>query len=160
MAFQSVNTELTESRSFVDPSFPMHMSVDQILSWCKGTWQHSSHHFVICTDIPMAQKSPFCDLHGNSYFMICMDIPMSWPAQMSPCHDLTAVQSFSNSGLESPEHQGDLALRFLADVKFKSLQPNNWLLLVDGKGTNGFLEKNIHWHLYHSASYHFLMQLQ
>lgn len=153
MAFQSVNIQLTEPRSFVDLPHPMRMGVEQILSWCKGNWWHRYTYFVICTDIPMAQMSPFCGLHG--YAMVCMGIPMSWPAWMSPYHDLTAFQSLSDSRLASPAHQGDLALRALADVKFKS--SSKQLTFACGKGTNGFLENNIHWHLYHSESYHFLM---
>lgn len=91
MAFQLVDIQLAEPRSCVDLSQPVHTGVDQILIWCKET-----------------KISPLCDLyrypHGTDVPIlwsarVFMGIPKSWPAQMSPYWDVTAVQSSSSSGL-------------------------------------------------------------
>lgn len=70
MAFQLVDIQLAEPRSCVDLSQPVHMGVDQILIWCKET-QISPlcdlYRYPHGTDVPMAQMSPFCDLHGSSW---------------------------------------------------------------------------------------------
>lgn len=67
------------------------MGVDQILSWCKGTWPHRSPHFVICTDVPVAHMSPSCDLHGYPHILTCIGVPISW----SDCSSVLQQQRVS-----------------------------------------------------------------